>query len=56
MSYYEFLSILGAVRLTGYLQDVSDDVDGALEDASHLVERLAAAAYGRGHDTPAARW
>jgi len=26
-------------RLTGYLQDVSDDVDGALEDASHLVER-----------------
>eukprot|EP00435_Cladocopium_sp_Y103_P029206 s793_g7.t1 len=26
-------------RLTGYLQDVSDDVDGALEDASHLMER-----------------
>ncbi|CAL1173435.1 unnamed protein product [Cladocopium goreaui] len=26
-------------RLTGYLQDVSDDVDGALEDASHLIER-----------------
>ncbi|CAK9104271.1 Putative metal ion transporter YfjQ [Durusdinium trenchii] len=26
-------------RLSGYLQDVSDDVDGSLEDANHLTEK-----------------
>jgi len=37
---------MSSARLTGYLQDVSDDVDGALEDASHLIERRGASRRG----------
>lgn len=36
------------LRLTGYLQDVCDDVDGSLEDASHLMEKCLDDSLSRG--------